>query len=189
MIFDRDVFARLALYPKFISPQSGVFDLAFLIKFVESEDGRWQAMSVVNRTELRDARDVHSYGCRAAKHADNDFTRRKGRPPDEETEAHHYLGFYDFEWAAAKYAPVLYYEVSIRWKPEHGERAHFQVEMILPRGMVVSGAKKRKDRIAMRVALSSGLIGPMRYICDQDEEIRDRLEEISSTLPLMPLAG
>lgn len=184
MIYEQDVFARLAIFPKFIDPATQVFDLAFLLRFSPVDQSGGVAMSVGSRLDLKTDALVHAFGCRSAANADREFEIRKGTPPDPETEANRYLGFYDFEWGAAASAPVIHHHVAIRFKKEHGEMAHFQIEMHPRSTEKLSKKQQRNDRIAVRTSLAMGLYGPSLHICEQDEALRPALEAIAADLPV-----
>ncbi|MFC5038047.1 hypothetical protein [Tianweitania sediminis] len=178
-----DVLCRAALFPRFI--KDGVFDIETLMRFSTVEEDSHYAMSVGSKFLLRTSDGVHNYGCAAAQIANDNFREKNGRDPEPLNEAVHYLGFYELPFHSIKdvRGRLTNHHLSVRWVPEHGQDAHFQVELWKT---VPAGARQlRRDRVAARGFLSAYLTGfPERHVCNSDRSIASILNALE--LPTLP---
>lgn len=165
-----DLLCRAVIFPK--AWNNDIFDVEALLLFT-SEDSRRYALSLASRFLLQDLDGAHAYGCRAAAASNSRFREKNGREPNPIDEAAHYLGFYDLRFEALTGLRLNHYSVSVRWRYENGEDAHFQVELD-PTG-TGSKAERRNDRTAMKGLVALCLIGPTRGGCANDEAIAEEL--------------
>ncbi|MDL2403250.1 hypothetical protein [Rhizobium mayense] len=184
-----DIFTvcRAAHYPKFL--RSGVFDEEALLQFDKMQDGRTYAMSVASRLICRTDGNIHKYGRDAADKKNQRFAAAKGRAPTPTTEETYYVGFYEFSYNELISIKMDYYFVECHWEPEHGQVCHYQVEFRRTRDSDVTTTTKiglQQDRQAATNAIFSLLHGPVRYIDERYEELKDWLEqiELKSALPI-----
>ncbi len=173
----KGVLCRSILHPKCV--RDGVFDdLALVQLFDLNGDKSVYGLSLASRFLLVDDAGAHGYGCRTAQRLNDAYQAREGTaPPSEKTT--HYLGFYDVVGRAVSSLPSEYYKVAVRHLTEHGERAHFQLELqdVSTLGSSKSADKtRRNDRNVTMQALVDKMWGPKRYRADQgqtDNAIKD----------------
>jgi hypothetical protein len=175
MLFD-DLFCRAVLFPK--AWPNNVFDVEALLRLdeISGADDRY-AMSVGSRYILKDEVGAHYYGCATAEKSNQRLQRTAGRQLNTLGETVHYLGFYDLRYGEVTEIKLTCYDVIIKWRPEDGEDAHFQVELV---GKVGDWPKKQRknERRDARAFLALCLDGPRRHVCDCDSRYRDDLSAI-----------
>lgn len=186
-MFDKDIVCRAALYPKFISSTSGVFDEEALLVFSKNASGQMYALSVASQFLSGGVDGVHSYGCRAADIANSRFQEKHQRPPKPLTEEVHYLGHYDLEYGQIASVGMEYYTIMCRWAPEHGMSEHFQIEFHQRLGVPSTPKERRRDRTAAIGILASFLAGPNRHLSEKDQVHEEALAAIE--LPELPRAN
>jgi hypothetical protein len=184
----KDLLCRAILFPK--CAQEGVFDDAALLLLVNAAgDGQMYGLSFGSRYILRDVLGAHSYGCRTAATMNLLYQKRTGSPPPPQKQVH-YLGFYDLDHCDLSTLVLDHYYTSVRWVKEHGEDAHFQLELI-NKGLLGTGKQndriRRDDRAAAMEILAMKLKGkPERHICEVDAPLAATLNAIH--LPSLPRA-
>jgi hypothetical protein len=176
-----DLASRCILYPKaFVSQSVFAPEAFFQFSQVGAAESHY-ALSVASRFILRTIDNAHEYGCRTAERINTGFERRAGRAPDA-SERTHYLGLWDLRAGAIRSIELDCYRIQLRAFPEHGEKAHFQVELILANSNASSKARK-KDRRVARTSLTMCLEGPaQRHVCDCDTEIAEELSAIEVSI-------
>lgn len=174
----KGVLCRSILHPKCV--HDGQFDpLAFLLLNRFGPTNTDYALSLASRFVLKDEDGAHSYGSRTAVRINEAYAIRHGNAPDQNSTTY-YLGFYDGTKEEFLSIQSEHYDVSIRYRLEHGERAHFQLELT-NRGILGTGKAndriRRSDRATTMDQLLDKLVGPARdggaLNDDTPKEIRD----------------
>lgn len=164
-MLSRDIFARSIEHPKDFS--NDVLDQEQFFQFSVSEVRKGDyALSVASRWLLRNLAGVHEYGrfvvdCKNAR-----FRQSNGTDPNPMKK---YVGSYNLFAGSIENLSLRHYQVGLRWKPEEGQDAHFEIELT-HKG---NGTKKelKKDRREARSALFDARFGP--DICENAADDSD----------------
>jgi hypothetical protein len=178
---NRGILCRSIFYPK--CARSGVFDELALLQLVDIHNNKSvYGLSLASRYLLRDEDGAHRYGRDTAVRMNEAYETRVGAPPSPEKKTV-YLGFYDAPNESLKKVSLEYYELRIKHLVEHGERAHFQLEL-QDRGLLGTGKSndklRRDDRTVAMMKVLSFLSGPRRF-SNEGNEVPDDFE-----LPVLP---
>lgn len=152
-----DLLCRSIHHPKAFP--NGVFSDEALLLFVEGDNDSY-ALSVGSRFILGSDDAAHQYGIRTAKVMNGRASARKGRPLNDD-EVVHYLGLYDLRYEAVTQIKLSHYDVSVRWRLENGEHAHFEIE--LNPTSPASPKQRKNDRKDARTLLALCLRGPILF--------------------------
>lgn len=159
-----DIFARTMENPKDFKDDR--LDRESFLQFEQIEKSNHYALSVASRFQLSEDSQVHAYGEATVATKNERYLAQNGSFPDP---MKRYIGFYDFFAKSVLDLQLETYTPIIKYKPENGQTAHFQVE-IYWNGK--GGAKARKEcRRKLREAISDGCFGPVvspNVIGDQD---------------------
>lgn len=149
-----DVFARTIENPKDFNNDR--LDRENFLKFDQVGEGNDYVMSVASRFQLREHSQVHEYGEAVVAIKNARYAAEKGFLPNP---LKRYIGFYDFFANTVLQLRLETYRTEIRYRPENGQTAHFQVELLWNGN---GSSKARKDcRRAVREAISDGCFGPV----------------------------
>lgn len=154
----KDIFVRSIEHPKDFP--SGVLDQEQFFQFSNDDLAPENyVLSVASRWLLRNIEGVHEYGRYVVQCKNERFFDRHGHGPDPMRK---YLGSYSVFAESVDEVKLPNYRVDLRWKPENGQDAYFQIELIL----AGTGGNRtlKKDRREMRRALFDARFGP--DICD-----------------------
>lgn len=177
-------FRRFILYPRAFPTGSNVLDPDALFSFIETErDAVWE-MSLTAEDEMPDDDEAHGHGCLAAKKQNDKFMAKEGRPPDDEKERVHYLGFYVLHKWALTSSHLEWLNCALYPIPEDGNNAHYALLLFPIRGVAGSNKKRRNDMRKVRFFLRQCMMGPTRYSCPSDTSVIDWLEGI--VMPVVP---
>jgi len=150
----RDIFARALEFPKDFP--NDAFDPENYFQFSAMGKGSADyALSVASRFQLGTVEAVHSYGLAVVEAKNARYTLDKGVEPDPRKK---YVGFYDFFAECIESVTFKTYNVRMKWRPENGRDAHFQVELLWT-GADGKEARKKDRRRAVQ-ALYDGCFGP-----------------------------
>lgn len=176
----RDIFARSIEHPKDFS--SNVLDQEQFFQFSESEVAKGDyALSVASRWLLRTEENVHKYGRFVAGCKNARFKAVKGTDPNPMRK---YVGSYNLFAESIESLDLCHYRVGLRWKPEEGQDAHFQIELTHKGSGTRSNLKS--NRREARAALFDARFGP--DICKNAS--RDvELSDVVSQLDIIPMPG
>lgn len=139
-----DLLCRAAIFPKFVNDD--VFDEEQLFQ-PHKVNEKFYAFSVTSRFCARTENEVHAAGKNTANIQNVAYLDRKGVEPDPRSE---YLGYYELLAGVLHDVNMRCYSVSIRWNPEHGNTAHFQVEF----HQTSPGTSDRDRRTDRRTAIN-----------------------------------
>lgn len=170
---------RSILFPK--CAREGRFDpLALLLLNKVDNEGAVYALSLASKFVLRGEDGVHGYGIRTAARINEAYEMRNGGPPTDKKKTF-YLGFYDALKHEYLSISSEHYNISLRYRLEHGERAHFQLELT-NKGLLGTGKAndktRRDDRIAAMEQLLTKLQGPIRCNSAQNDDLPQELKEL-----------
>ncbi len=179
-----DEFCRSVLYPRGF--KDGSFDPAqFLEIQTSSENPDVSVMSISSAFLLKGTGAIHAYGCLTAERANARIAERSGTSPDS-AKRRRYLGYYTFTRRMALGLGTALHDVGVECRPEdHGDHAHFQLELYKKDVESASKRDYRNDKVDIRNALDLLLSGPHRHVCECDEDERGVLEEVD--LPSRPV--
>lgn len=150
----KDVFARTLEHPKDFSGDT--IDPENFFQFTAMQKGSTDyAMSVASRFQLSSVDLVHEYGVAVVETKNARHKLEKGADPDPRKK---YVGFYDFFAECVASFILSTYRSQIKWRPEVGQQAHFQVELIWD-GLGDKNLRKDDRRAASR-ALYDSCFGP-----------------------------
>lgn len=160
----RHVLCRCAIYPKFIDQTSGVFDEDQTFELVEvkrkvpGSEKRVRtgvyALSLASEELAPGETSVHLYGQKVAEIQNEEYKNRIGNHPDPKR-AH--VGYYTIFGESLYTQEVRHHSIRIRWEPEHGANAHFQVEAFCEDASV-SKTARRNDRARITETIVRNLI-------------------------------
>lgn len=159
----RDVFARTLEFPKDFSGDT--IDPESLFQFsAMKKGGADYAMSVASRFQLCAVDMVHRYGLAVVEAKNARHRLEKGVDPDPRKK---YVGFYDFFAECVDGFILKTYKPRIKWRPEVGQKAHFQLELIWD-GLGDKNLRKDDRRAASR-ALFDSCFGPEIFADAQED--------------------
>lgn len=170
-----DLFCRSVFFPS-IALKHDFFSDEVLMQFDAADDESY-GLSVASRCMLVDEAGAHGYGCRTSDKKNERFERENGRKPNPEDEQRFYVGFYDLRPAYFSHIKLDHYSMSLRWVPEEGEDAHFEVRLDRVAGDFTD-KKLKRDRKLARQLLSMCLIGPHRHVCEADKSKAATLDAV-----------
>lgn len=157
-----DIFARTMENPKDF--RSDRLDRESFLTFSSVGKNNDYVMSVVSRFQLHEDSKVHEYGEATVAMKNSRYAEANGYFPDP---MKRYIGFYDFYAKSVLSLDLETYSTDIRYRPEHGQTAHFQVELSWNGS---GGDKARKNcRRRVRDAISDGCFGPVISPAAQDD--------------------
>lgn len=165
---DGHIVGRLALFPKYLESQTGLFDIEQLFEFAKLKDKEGNAIkasgwSIASEIMAKGDQGVHGYGGRSAETQNAGYVERHGRRPDPESV---YLGYFRFDAATLNSFRFECHTMYIRWKPEHEEVCHFQLE-ITP----VAGSQRVLRKAERRLLVRTVCQAVTAFVqCDYDSE-------------------
>ncbi|GGE17831.1 hypothetical protein GCM10011345_24530 [Gemmobacter megaterium] len=148
-----DIFARTMETPKDFKDDR--LDRENFLKFDQIGKSNDYVMSVASRFQLCEPSQVHEYGEATVAVKNNRYLALNGVFPDP---MKRYIGFYDFYAKSALDLKLTTYTSMIKYRPEHGQTAHFQVEIYW--NGLGSSRDRKECRRQMREAISDGCFGP-----------------------------
>lgn len=163
-ILPSDLFHRSAVYPNIT--KSGHYDDAALLTFSKlNEDETQKAISLAGWDKCLSIESVHDFGL-CLEDTKNKRTEEKLQRPLDQSEVHHYLGYYNFNARDFNFSCTQYSKVILRHAPEDGDDRHYQIEIIAKNDQITKKQVKSDERIA-RMLLSRIIFGPERLPEDQ----------------------
>lgn len=173
-----DLLCRSVLFPRGFDDD--VFELATFMRSKRRYENGPFVISVGSRFLLKNDEGAHQYGRRAAEVANEGELARSNGVPIPETEIVHYLAFYDITHSDVVGTKADWYRIGVSYRPEHGNDAHFEIELSESGG---SRKQRKDDRAAVEMLLASRLVGPVRDVIDHpDAKVRARLQ--AAVLPV-----
>lgn len=171
-----DCVCRSVLYPRGFA-QDDVFELATFMRADRRKGTDIFALSVGSRVLLKNDEGAHAYGQASAKVANEGLLERSGLEELPADQVVHYLGFYDIAYGDVLSTRSDWFWLDVRYRPEHGNDAHFEIELRERKG--ATRRQRKDDKALVELALASRLKGPIRYISKiEDNELRDRLNAV-----------
>ena len=169
----KDIFARSIEYPKDF--KSDVLDQEQFLQFSKDEAKKENyALSVASRWLLRNVENVHIYGRFVAECKNDRYRAIHGTDPDPMRK---YLGSYNLFTECIERLDLTHYGAELRWKPEQGQDAHFQIELVHNRKG--SRTQLKRDRREARSVLFDCRFGPdLCEIAQQEGEYSEVLSQI-----------
>lgn len=153
-MLDGDKFSRMIEHPRAFT--NGRLDPETYFQFIPTNTAKSvYALSVASKFILKTIDAVHSYGAGVAQEKNNRFLELNGHEPDP---AVTYVGHYDLFLGSINRINLDYYSQGVRWVPENGRTAHFQIELY-PSGNATKSQLKA-DRRKARAALFDVCMGP-----------------------------
>ncbi len=152
-----DIICRAVIYPRAINRD--VFDEEQFLQFESLKDSNKTvyALSVVSYHLIRTCCEVHRYGETAAAAGNARLKAKRGYVPNEDERV--YLGFYWLEYCDVLNVKMKFYGLHVKWRPEKGCDAHFQIEMRQDKFSGNRGERKR-DRLVATNRIWNLLYGP-----------------------------
>ncbi|WP_289150357.1 hypothetical protein [uncultured Salipiger sp.] len=172
----KDRFARSIEHPKDFS--SDTIDQEQYFQLGEKPNGVY-VLSVSSRFILREDEKIHDYGRKVVAMKNERFAKEKGHDPSPLKK---YIGFYEIFEECANACTDNNYNAVIRWVPENGLDAHFEVQL-LPIGDG-SAKQRKKSRRRARQILFDNKFGPeICRIAALDGDLKDAISNLTHTLP------
>lgn len=172
------VVARCAIHPRYLHPNNGQWDHAYLLDIKRVKGSFDYKASVCSREVLPTAEAVHEYGCGSAA-LSNENRRANGKDVTPLKTAAHYVGFYDVVVRDIVAQANDVYEALVEHWPEHGQIAHCHIVLREKNDLTEDLQKlKQLHRTNAITAIWRSMSGPVRHVCECDEEVRDRLSKL-----------
>ena len=150
----KDIFARALEFPKDF-PDNALDPENYFQFSAMGKGSSDYALSIASRFQLRTPDAVHSYGEAVVEAKNARYILDKGVEPNPRKK---YVGFYDFFAECIQRVVFQTYILRMKWRPENGQDAHFQVELLWT-GADGKEARKKDRRRAVQ-ALYDGCFGP-----------------------------
>jgi hypothetical protein len=149
-----DIFARTMENPKDF--KSDRLDRESFLQFASTGENNDYVMSVASRFQLHEHSQVHEYGEATVTTKNERYVAQHGSLPNP---LKRYIGFYDVCAISVLQLQLETYSSDIRYRPEHEQTSHFQIELSWNG---TGSAKARKNcRRRVREAISDGYFGPV----------------------------
>lgn len=172
-----DLVCRSVLYPRGFA-QLDVFELATFMRADRRKGTDIFVMSVGSRHVLKDEAGAHAYGVASAQVANEGILRRSGLDELPADQVVHYLGFYDITYDNVTSVVNDSFSLEVTYRPEHGSKAHFEIELRERKG--ITKGQRKQDKGIVELLLASRLVGPKRYLIEgEDAELCNRLNGLS----------
>ncbi|PZX19835.1 hypothetical protein LX81_00298 [Palleronia aestuarii] len=184
-VYGEHLFARCAVFPKFISRETHTFDSEQLFEFSEvkrtDEKGRRKgtgvyALSICTVSLLPSEFEVHRYGQGVAQVQNDAYFELRGTDPDPQST---YLAHYCIDGSSAYHFEAQHHTIKIRWVEEHGASCHFQVELVPHPDTPKEKRRNERTRLTrnlIRCVLSLNRL-PEDFYIDREEELQSHILE------------
>lgn len=150
-MFPEDRIFRPVIHPK-VCP-AGVLDEDAYFQFRKIDNETYR-ISVGSRFLARNIDGAHSFGLTVADAQDSSARRNKGL----QGRVCYYIGFYDATWGEIRQAETDTYYLELKWSPENGLDAHFNLSLC-QKSTEKTKAQRKNDRLAIQSKISSFLNG------------------------------
>lgn len=173
----KDQLCRSIVHPKFMN--AGVLDEEQFFQFGESksEPGVY-VVSIASAYILGSLDAIHEYGGGIAKASNDRFRMNTGQDPNPEA---CYLGFFHLRCREILNTDCEHYRISVKWQPELGCEAHFEIELSLSNSDA-SKAARRSCRRKTAGKLHNQSLGPqLMSSASYTEEQMDCLRNLDWT--------
>lgn len=169
----RDIFARSIEHPKDFPDH--VLDHEQVFQFSETlEKNGKHALSVASKWLLRTTEAIHDYGRTIVEIKNDRYRETKGMDPDP---LRKYVGSFYLFAKSIEGLELEKYKSELKWKPEAGQDAHFQIE--LTPHQIATAKELKKERRQVRQGLFDARFGP--DICDiakNDLSLRETINNL-----------
>lgn len=162
-MFPRDVVCRAIDYPQFANGAVLDEEQAFRLQALKWPKGDY-GVSVASKFSLKSVEAVHEYGLDVV-------AKKNARAPHRFPQVS-YLGFFELEHQQILAQQMELYDIAVKWRPEEGCQAHYQIE--LSPGAAAAGATnadRRGERSELARRLREVSAGPMLLGREEYSEI------------------
>lgn len=183
---DSRVLGRLAIFPKYLSSETNVFDPEQLFRFPPVKgfccSTDFYGFSLACEILAGSTKGMHGYGQRSTAVQNAAYEERTGQEPDPASE---YVGFFRFDAEVINNLEAPRHSFEIVWLPEHNEICHYQLEL---RPLEPSGKATRKRNAHERIALSNRIFQDIKEFVKMDdsgysEDLKVELDSLVAELP------